>query len=326
MKTDTSDRIIKFLEDKKEATATQISNFLNISYQGTFKQLNKLISLDLIKKTGKPPFVFYFINNETKKVSCDLDVPKDIENIINNNYIYFSPNGKIYNGIDGFRIWCESKKQDFIKTGEEYVETIQKYDKYKKNGFISGIDKIKSTFKEVGVNELYYFDFYSIERFGKTKLGMLLLYAKQSQSIDLIKKIYNIIKDDFFRFLKEKKIDAVCFIPPTVSRKIQFQKELEKMLKIDLPHIKITKIVNEIPVPQKTLNKLEDRMENARSTIFIKDDRCFKNILIIDDGIGSGSTINEVALKIRNKKIATGKIIGLAITGSYKGFEVINEV
>jgi len=186
--------------------------------------------------------------------------------------------------------------------------------------------KMRATFNSLGVDELYYFDFYSIERFGKTKLGALLLYAKQSQSVELINKIYEIIKDDFFKFLKNKDIDAVCFVPPTVSRKIQFQKELEKKLNIKLPHVRITKIVNQIPVPQKTLNKLEDRMENARSTIFIKEDNVFKNILIIDDGVGSGSTINEIALKIKNKGICSGKIIGLAITCSYNGFDVINEV
>ena len=30
--------------------------------------------------------------------------------------------------------------------------------------------------------------------------------------------------------------------------------------------------------------------------------------------------------KIKDKGLATGKIIGLAITGSFKGFDVINEV
>jgi predicted amidophosphoribosyltransferase len=51
----------------------------------------------------------------------------------------------------------------------------------------------------------------------------------------------------------------------------------------------------------------------------------YNRILIIDDAIGSGATINEIAIKIREKGIAK-EIIGLAITGSYKGFEVISEL
>jgi len=81
-----------------------------------------------------------------------------------------------------------------------------------------------------------------------------------------------------------------------------------------------------IVVPQKTLNRLEDRIENAEKSIFLNDNRIFKNILLIDDAVGSGATINEVAKKIREKKLVKNKIIGLAITGSFKGFEVISEV
>ena len=42
--------------------------------------------------------------------------------------------------------------------------------------------------------------------------------------------------------------------------------------------------------------------------------------------IGSGATLNETARKIRERKICKGKIIGLAIVGSFKGFDVISEV
>ncbi len=51
----------------------------------------------------------------------------------------------------------------------------------------------------------------------------------------------------------------------------------------------------------------------------------YKNILLIDDAVGSGATMNETAKQIKNKGIAK-KIIGIAITGSFKGFDVISEV
>jgi predicted amidophosphoribosyltransferase len=44
-----------------------------------------------------------------------------------------------------------------------------------------------------------------------------------------------------------------------------------------------------------------------------------------DEIIGSGATINEIALKIKAKGIAK-EITGLAISGSYKGFDVISEL
>ena len=40
---------------------------------------------------------------------------------------------------------------------------------------------------------------------------------------------------------------------------------------------------------------------------------------------GNGATINETACKIKYKKIAA-EVIGFAVVGSFKGFDVIQEV
>jgi predicted amidophosphoribosyltransferase len=74
------------------------------------------------------------------------------------------------------------------------------------------------------------------------------------------------------------------------------------------------------------LNKLDDRIENARNTLIVEDNEQCENILLIDDAVGSGATLNETAAQIKSKKICRGKIIALAITGSFKGFDVISEI
>lgn len=122
------------------------------------------------------------------------------------------------------------------------------------------------------------------------------------------------------------KIDGILFIPPTVKREIQFMKELEKQLHLPVGTLSVTKIKTDIIVPQKTLSKLEDRIENAKHTIVVADIKHYKNILLIDDAVGSGATLNETARQIKNKNLLTGNVIGLAITGSFKGFDVISEV
>ena len=52
----------------------------------------------------------------------------------------------------------------------------------------------------------------------------------------------------------------------------------------------------------------------------------FNNILLIDDAVGFGATLNETAGQIKSKGICIKKIIRLAITGSFKGFDIISEV
>lgn len=103
-------------------------------------------------------------------------------------------------------------------------------------------------------------------------------------------------------------------------------RELEKNLHLKIRIVSVVKIKTEVAVPQKTLNKLSDRVENARKTIIVNDKNEYKNILLLDDAVGSGATLNETAAQIRVKVIAKGKIIGLAIIGSFKGFDVISEV
>ena len=66
-------------------------------------------------------------------------------------------------------------------------------------------------------------------------------------------------------------------------------------------------------------------MANARNTFIVPEQKKYNKILILDDAIGSGATINEIALKIKTQKLAK-VIIGVSITGSYKGFEVISEL
>jgi predicted amidophosphoribosyltransferase len=51
----------------------------------------------------------------------------------------------------------------------------------------------------------------------------------------------------------------------------------------------------------------------------------FKRLLLLDDFTGSGATLNKLAGKIKKQKIAD-EVIGLTITGSVNGFEIIKEI
>lgn len=324
--TDIKQKIIKYVKEMGAVSAKDLIEYISISKQALFLHLKYLIENNYLSKIGSPPRVFYILNEEEKK-NLDVVFSKDIQEIIDKNFLLITPIGKIKEGIEGFIFWCSSNNLDPKKTAKEYVDTLNKYDKHRlKSGLIDGTQKIKNSFDKIFLNKIFYLDFYEIERFGKTKLGQLLLYSKQSQDKRLIKNISFVIKDRILNLIKEYKIDAVCFIPPTVKREIQFMKELEKNLNLSLKKINIIKIKSDIAVPQKTLSKIVDRVKNAENTFFVNDKGFYNNILIIDDAVGSGSTLNIVAKKIKQAKINKGKIIGLAITGSYKGFDVISEV
>jgi len=320
----TKEKIKNYLKAKGKTTGKELSDFLNITDRAVRKQLVNLLDEKIIIKTGKPPKVFYSLkklSDQKEKIKIDLKTRKTI----NNSYLLITSEGNKLEGIDGFAYWCKKQKLPIEKTAEEYIKTIKKYSAYKKNGLIDGMKKMKKTFDKIYLDNILCIDFYSIERFGKTRLGQLLLYAKQSQNKRLIKEIVETISPIIKKIEKKYKIDGVGFIPPTVKREVQFMNELKKALNLKIKEIKITKIKTEISVPQKTLSKLSDRIDNARQTFAIEEIGKFNSVLLIDDAVGSGATLNEIA-KIIKEKGLTKKITGLSVVGSFKGFDVISEV
>lgn len=325
MITDTSQKIVDYIKSKGDVTAHELSGYLGISPQAVFRQLGKLIIQKKLKKIGKPPKVFYSIAGKESNKS-EVSVPRAVQKQIEDNFYLITPSGRPMKGEEAFRFWCQKQKLDVLKTAGEYEATLKKYAVYKKNGFIDGMQKFKSTFQDVYLDNLFYLDFYAIERFGKTKLGQLLLYAKQAQDRKQIFELVDIIKPFINQLIEQYRINAVGFIPPTVKRQVQFMKELQNRLALDQPIVSFVKVKTPVIVPQKTLNKLEDRIENAANTIIVNEKKAYENILLIDDAVGSGATLNETARQIKAKGLCAGRLVGLAITGSFKGFDVISEV
>jgi len=325
MITNTANKIFKFIKDKKQVPAKDIVQHIGFSKQVVFRHLARLLDDGRISKIGKVPKVFYIVKEQEKEEE-EYNLNVDTKKIIENNFLTVTSGGEMKKGLDGFIVWCQKRKQDVEKSAIQYVSIIKKYNSIRKNGLLDGMKKMRTTFDKVYLDSLFYIDFYAIEHFGKTKIGQTLLYAKQSQDRVMIKDLTEDIKPKIKQIIKQYKIDAIGFVPPTVKREVQLMRELEKNLNFKINKVKITKIKTQVVVPQKTLNKLEDRIENAQKTFVVEEQPIYKNILLIDDAVGSGATLNEIAKKIKAKKIVKNKIIGLVITGSLKDFDVISEV
>lgn len=322
------EEIYKLIGKYGEVRVSQISEELNISRQYIHRILALLLSEGLIEKLGSPPLTYYRLRNAAVKQHDSLSLAPEKAAFLQEHFFLISDIGERLEGVAAMTKWCERQKLHLEKTIDEFIQTRKKYLKYfDDHGLISGLEKIRHTagFKEIGLDELYYQDFYAIERFGKTKLGNLLHYAKQGQSRELIHEIADQIKPSILSLIGHEKIDAIGYIPPTIRRDVQFMSVLESRLNLTLPLIHLRKVKGDIVVPQKALSKLEDRIENARASIMLAEKRHYKRILLIDDAVGSGATINETSLKIKSRGIGE-VVIGYAITGSYKGFEVIQEV
>lgn len=323
MKTDSKSQIVEFIKKNKGARPHDIVSFLQITPAAVHRHLKKLILAGHIKKTGTPPQVFYILTENFSQTST-----QQLNNTGFENYLYVSPTGEMLDGVLGFQAWVKSIKEDsrLPQLIEEYKSAWGDAHRFFKFGVIDATERLQNIFGAVALDKAFYLDFYSLPKFGKTKLGQLVLYGKQAQSKKIIHDLSTTIKDQILKICKSEKIDSVAWVPHSLPRKVQFLKEIEQNLKLPYPQIHIVKVFSgQVAVAQKTLSKLEDRIKNASETMMVKEMSLkYKKVILIDDAVGSGATLNEAAKKLKEKGVQ--KVYGLAIVGSYKGFEVIKEV
>jgi len=323
----TKDKIIRLLKKHGQFSIHELSEILKASRQYIHRIISELEENNTIEKWGKAPQVYYTLAaNETEHSASVVDFEK--EQFLNQHFLLIDALGNKLEGLSAMNYWCSKQALELEKTIDEYIATRKKYLSYSnENGMIDGLSKLVNTkgIDEIGVDQLLYLDFYAIERFGKTRLGTLMHYAKQGQNKMLMKQIVDEIKQRIYNYLTLEKVDAIVFVPPTISRKVQIMTVLEKLLAIPLPRVRVDKIKTPIIVPQKALSKIFERLANAKNTFVVPHQKKYEHILIIDDAIGSGATINEIAIKLKQRNVAS-KITGLAITGSFKGFDVISEL
>lgn len=323
------EQILALFKSYNELTVKEICDKLQVSKQMVHIVMKAMLNDNVVEKLGRvPKTVYRFIGREGDKKSSDLFLSESDETFLKKSFCIVTESGSLLEGKPAFDYWCRQRKLPVEKTFHEFVLTKKKYAAYyDKYGNINGIDKLKNTrgYETIWLDKLFYLDFYAIERFGKTFLGTLLHYAKQGQNKYLMGIMMDDIQKRIEQFVELQKADAIGFVPPTIRREVQLMKFMQSRLHISLPLIEIKKVSGIIPVPQKSLSKLEERIRNAENTFMITEQRPFNHIVLIDDAVGSGSTLNQIAGKIKRKNIAK-KITGLSIVGSFKGFDVISSV
>jgi hypothetical protein len=329
MKTDTRRNILEYIKKNKQVSPHAVKLHTGLSGSAIHKQLNKLEAEHAIQKIGRPPRVYYVAVDASRAAAPTYILPKEIADSIDDSYLYVNPDGVLVEGVLGFCMWAEKTKQatNMLALAQEYVAIRQKADQwYKARNWIDDTEKLKQTFSDSVVDLVAYKDFYALPKFGKTRLGALTLHAKVSQSRVLMNQIVSEIREPIQEIINQYHIEAVAFVPHSVPRMLPFLTVIKQGLGLELPEIKLEKIYQgEVRVAQKSLGKLEERVENAHKTIFLPQVTQYTRILLIDDAVGSGATLNEVSKKLKEAQAAEF-VAGFAVVGSYKGFEVIQEV
>jgi hypoxanthine-guanine phosphoribosyltransferase len=324
----TKDQIIEIIKKNQHVQVKDLVQCLGITQAAVHRALNKLIEKGLIQKKGTPPRVFYFLASNKPDLKS-FELTDETVKTLEKNYLYIDPTGKIKTGIEGFLSWmiATKNKQKLENCVLDYLQVLTESTSHKnQSGLIDATKRFSQIFNNLNLDAVYYKDFYSLIKFGKTRLGQLILHGKQAQDKKVIAQISKEILPSINKLIQEEKIEAIAWVPHSLPRKLPFLKEVKRNLNLQLSEIEIVKSYQgEIPVAQKSLSKIEERVQNAKETMVVVPLKIsYSKVLLIDDAVGSGSTLNEVAAKLKQKGVK--KVIGFAIVGSYKGFEVIKEI
>jgi biotin operon repressor len=330
MNTHTSKKIIDYIKLHGQARAHTLHKVLTISRTAIHKQLKRLLDGGFIVRVGKPPIVFYTLPQESETEIQSQQLPVREQKLIDANFLSITPNGKLLYGMAGFEYWAQNyqKNKPIATVAEEYTMMLKTQRKiFSSQGWIDATSKLHTSFRETPIAHLFFGDIYSYPVFGRTKLAKLVMYAKQTGELNLIKQIGDLVKPLIDKIIDEYAIETVAFIPPTVPRPVQFINELRFNLNLQLPEIELVKVVpGDIPVAQKTLASLRERVINAKDSIYLKENNVtYKNILLIDDVAGSGASFNETAKKIKNN-LRSKNIFAFGLVGNIRGYDIVREI
>ena len=321
MKNKTSSQILEYIAKNGPVRPSEIALAFNLSAQAVHWHLRKFKASDLLAILGNPPHTHYKIKEPAENVVLEASPA------LEERFSYISPRGEFLTGEKAFLVWLKSKGLSAQATSlstayDKLCATI--YENL--HSPFSTKERLEGILSDIKMKEVYISDFYALPQFGKTTLGNLVHAAKTSDSIVFTKKIALRVDQEIGVLIKRHKIDSIAYVPHSIPRKVQFLPELKKILGFSIPEVRTKKLFfGDVPVAQKSLSKVSERIENAEATMSVPiQDLSGQSILLIDDALGSGATLNALSKKLLSR--GAKDVTGYAVVGSYKGFEVISQV
>lgn len=292
------------------------------------KYLKTLVEQGKLEKVGQGAHTKYQLTSAQKKRSPQIKtigdkhevmLPYEQQILLDTIFLKFDATGKQLEGAQGFVARCQESGFDPKEKAKAYI-AIDRHiqEELDSCGLIEATAQFKKHVEKMYLDKVYYADQYKRMEFGRGKLAEMTFYGKQSQNYELLMDSISIIKRKLNCYVHREQFDALAIVPWSIKRDNQLLRILKQELaSFNLPFISIIKYYpHKIPIPQKTLKTREQRLRNAKETIFVDDQHIaqYKKVLLIDDFVGSGSTLNETAGKLKAEGVV--KVEGFAFVGN----------
>ncbi len=300
------------------------------------KYLRELVARGEVVKDGNTPHVKYRLKNsesipQKREPSQLIDIDYPSRKIIDDNFTKFTSVGDRLDGLIWLQKWITTRSGNQQKILQNFINIqSQIASLYNVCGLINATWYFWKQFEEVFLDRVYYWDQYIWGEFWRGRIAEITFFAKQSQNKDLIQESIDTIFPKLECLIAREKYSALIITPWSIERKNQLLKILKNQLSLFwIPVISLEKYSpSKIFIPQKSLKTSQERIENARNTIFVDSAKIedYKKVLLIDDFVGSGATLNESAKKL--KDVWIHQVDWFAFVGNIdlNDYEVIREI
>ncbi|WP_166667392.1 ComF family protein [Hypnocyclicus thermotrophus] len=178
--------------------------------------------------------------------------------------------------------------------------------------------QLKSIAKLRSIKNIYYIWDY------ETIFSKLLKNYKLNRIKNLENIIVKLIKHDFFEILNKKNIEIIIPVPINNNRIRErgFNQTEEILKKLNIKYLK-AKRIKATKKMSRILNKKE-REKNIKNAFKIEGDLENKIILIFDDVITTGTTVNEL-IKTINKKYMIKEVYIFTLSLTKTAKKILND-
>ena len=99
----------------------------------------------------------------------------------------------------------------------------------------------------------------------------MFFLLKQHQNKQQLKSLISLFYRNLEYLLTAFDINTIALIPSSISHKVQILDLVDQLLDPSIPRIPLIKYSpSKILIPQKSLGRSEERIQNAKNTIFIR--------------------------------------------------------
>ena len=309
--TDLQKRFIALLRKHTALRPVEITRLLGVSRFSVYTAALDLVKRGYLVRSGTRPFVLYRL------------VP-DLSECVQESFFFKTVSGGLLFGMEGFRMWVEEhlSSLSFKEKISLYESAYTDYLKLRIQGFRFETPRLVSH-TSLCFDSLCCLDLYTLsvgEEQKRTKPAVLLDAVKSDplsfNKVDtpLFTEFAEYLTSSVERihsFAEARNSTAVAFVPPTRRRPVQFMSRLKKeFLKWNISSLPCVPIerdftASSIRLEQKSIASMKGRLENAQATYRVSfSGASYDSVLLVDDLIGSGATMNEVARKLKESGVA----------------------